>query len=104
MKRDRYSKARGGWSRILDMRCEKCDGHVCYYQKDGPGHLKRMYIDRIIDIRVSDAQLNCPDCSAVLATKILYVKENRPAYRLFVGAVTKHIVKSSSINKKILPA
>ena len=33
--------------RLLDISCAKCDTHLFYYQKDGPGMLKRMYLDRI---------------------------------------------------------
>ncbi|MEI7818904.1 MAG: hypothetical protein WCI47_02180 [bacterium] len=97
MKNDRYKKARGGWSRMLDIRCAKCDGHICYYQKDGPGHLKRMYIDRMIEPPTPEGEsFNCQHCQETLGVKITYKKENRPAYRLFVGSVTKKIVKSKS--------
>lgn len=40
MKNDKYKKARGGWSRILDIRCENREQHICFYRKDGPGPLK----------------------------------------------------------------
>lgn len=64
------------------------------YQKDGPGLLKRMYIDRIIDIEPSAKELKCPSCSRCLGTRTVYEKENRDAYRIFVGAVDKKIVPS----------
>jgi hypothetical protein len=93
MKNDKYLKSRGGWSRMLDIRCEHCDTRVCLYQKDGPGILKRMYLDRM-NININDDNLVCSKCERVLGTKIIWHKENRPAYRLFVGAVTKKIVRS----------
>lgn len=95
MKNDIYSQARGGWSRMLKITCEKCDGHVCFYQKDGPGPLKRMYVDRMIDIKPSGTTLACRNCGHELGIKITYAKENRPAYRLFQGSVNKKITKQS---------
>jgi hypothetical protein len=50
---DKYKKVRGGYSRLLDITCEKCGNHVCYYQKDGPGILKRMYFDRITGLKIN---------------------------------------------------
>jgi hypothetical protein len=96
MKNDKYKKARGGWSRMLDIECESCGTHICFYQKDGPGALKRMYVDRMSDIQLTAESLRCSHCNAVLGTKMIYKKEDRPAYRLYVGSVTKKIVKASS--------
>ena len=75
--------------------CEKCDAKVCRYQKDGPGPLRRMYIDRIVEPLVSIAKKNLA-CSKghTLGVKIIYEKEKRPAFRLFVDAVTKKVVKA----------
>lgn len=95
-KNDKYKKARGGYSRLLDIACEHCGKHLFYYQKDGPGILKRMYVDRISESRdlILNTNLVCPECKRILAVPIIYKKENRPALRLFVGAVTKKIIKS----------
>jgi len=94
-KNDKYKKARGGYSRLLEIRCQKCNRVVCHYQKDGPGHLRRMYIDRISDKQVplSGKNFNCPEAH-LLGIKIIYKKENRPAFRLFVDSVNKKILKS----------
>lgn len=89
---DKYRKARGGHSRYLDICCEKCGQHICFYQKDGPGILKRMYLDRIRDLN-DVSKLECPKCKQLLGVPIIYQKEKRPAFRLFVGAVKKGIVK-----------
>lgn len=53
-----------------------------------------MYIDRIINPQVSIAkkELACKK-GHLLGIKIVYKKENRPAYRLFVDAVTKQVSK-----------
>lgn len=96
MKNDKYSQARGGWSRILDITCEKCSNHICYYQKDGPGPLKRLYVDRMIDSNLDVLKLKCVNCGYELGLKIIYAKENRPAYRLFQSSVNKKIVNKAA--------
>ena len=94
-KNDKYKKVRGGYSRLLDISCEHCQKHLFFYQKDGPGLLKRMYLDRIIDSRINNStNLVCPNCNKLLAVAMIYEKENRPALRLFVGAITKKIIKN----------
>lgn len=94
-KTDKFKKARGGYSRLLDISCEKCGKHICYYQKDGPGILKRMYIDRVEGVKFDPRKnLNCPSCKELLAVPMIYKKEKRPAFRLFVGAVQKKIIKA----------
>jgi hypothetical protein len=92
LKSDKYRKSRGGYSRLLGISCEKCSKHVCFYQKDGPGGLRRMYIDRIIESNVSTGRkdLSCPN-GHLLGVKFVYEKEKRPAYRLFVDAVVKKL-------------
>lgn len=96
-KNDKYKKARGGYSRLLDISCEHCGKHLFYYQKDGPGILKRMYVDRIFDERKLDLNkdLVCPDCERTLAVPTVYEKEDRPTLRPFVGAIAKKIVKQN---------
>jgi hypothetical protein len=94
LKKDQYRKTRGGKSRLLDISCESCGAHLFFYQKDGPGILKRVYVDRIIDLKnLSKENLTCPECKDVLGVYYIYPKEKRPAYRLFAGEVTKKIVK-----------
>ena len=94
LKNDKYKKSRGGYSRLLDISCEKCGEQVCFYQKDGPGILKRMYHDRISNPSVSIARkdFSCPN-GHLLGVKIVFEKEKRPAFRLFVGSVLKKVVK-----------
>ena len=101
---DAFKKARGGYSRLLEISCASCDTLICTYQKDGPGILKRMYIDRIVSspmysniqkTLIKDLpQCVCPHCGEVLGVPMIYKKEDRPAYRLFVGCVKKKIVKA----------
>jgi len=94
---DKFKKARGGYSRLLQISCQKCNSVICMYQKDGPGNLRRMYIDRIVDPQVSVVRkdLTCQK-DHLLGVKIMYEKENRPAFRLFVDSVIKKIVKFES--------
>jgi hypothetical protein len=91
MKNDSFSHARGGWSRILEVACEGCESRVCFYQKDGPGPLKRMYVDRMINLNPHNNELTCSNCERVLGIRMTYKKENRPAYRLFQDSVKKKI-------------
>jgi len=93
LKSDKYKKARGGYSRLLDISCAKCGQHLCFYQKDGPGILKRMYLDRIFE-PINDSQLICSNCKQLLGIKYIYEKEKRLAFRLFIGGVSKKIIKS----------
>lgn len=74
MKNDKFSHARGGWSRVLDVSCEGCGVRLCYYQKDGPGPLKRMYVDRMINLTPRDDQLICSECKRILGIQITYKK------------------------------
>ncbi len=88
IKKDKYRKSRGNTSKILDISCV-CGNHVCYYQKDGPGQLKRMYLDRIFDIPDSKSHLKCEKCKKLIGTPMIYKKENRPALRAIRGTTTK---------------
>lgn len=95
-KKDKYRRARGGYSRLLQISCEKCGNVVALYQKDGPGPLKRMYLDRIMEpSNITDKNFVCGKCEHLLGVRYIYEKEKRPAFRLFEGAITKKIVKAS---------
>lgn len=103
IKRDKYKSARGGYSRMLDIMCRKCETSVAIYQKDGPGNLRRMYLDRIFSPEeltglqhenLKDIPpLKCPKCGEILGTPYIYAKEKRKAFRLYQDAVTKRIRK-----------
>jgi len=94
-KSDKFKKNRGGYSRWLSLSCGKCKNQLVLYQKDGPGILKRLYIDRIVSPNkmMEKENLECRKCKTLLGIKTVYKKENRPAFRLFVGAIEKKIVK-----------
>lgn len=109
-KNDKYRKARGGYSRLFDIRCSKCDTHLFYYQKDGPGMIKRMYLDRIYGSKTCSnleqktlkglPQLVCPSCKQHIGIPMNYKKEDRLAFRLFVGSVNKKMIPSQKIKLK----
>ena len=95
LKKDKYRRARDGYSRLLKISCERCGNIVALYQKDGPGPLKRMYLDRIIEpSNVVEKSFTCGKCKHLLGVRYIYEKEKRPAFRLFEGAVTKKIMKA----------
>lgn len=91
LKSDRYKKSRGGSSKLFDIKCHHCGNHLFFYQKDGPGALKRMYLDRIYQFGNINLNKNlvCSKCQTLIAIPMVYKKENRDALRLFVGAVIK---------------
>ncbi|MFZ2226810.1 MAG: hypothetical protein WA064_01730 [Candidatus Moraniibacteriota bacterium] len=92
---DKYKKSRGGYSRILHISCQKCGAPICHYQKDGPGNLRRMYVDRILEPKISltKKDFSCSN-GHLIGVRIVYRKENRPAFRLFVDSVIKKIVRA----------
>lgn len=105
-KNDKFKKNRYSYSRLLAISCENCTNLIAYYQKDGPGILKRMYLDRIYKSDYSELlnkefselpQLICSKCKSHLGVPMVYKKEKRFAFRLFQGAIKKKIIKSNQI-------
>ena len=84
---------------------------MAYYQKDGPGSLRRMYMDRVLHPgKIHDNQykkiselkpLKCNECKEILGHPIIYKKENRHAYRLFVEFVKKEVVSIVEVTKNL---
>lgn len=95
LKNDRYRKIRGGYARFLNLYCDSCKHHLALYQKDGPGPLKRLYIDRILapEFFKNKKELICKSCKKIIGTRYIYQKENRPAIRLYQNAITKKVGK-----------
>jgi len=106
LKSDKYRKTRGGYSSFLNIYCLNCKNHILLYQKDGPGPLKRLYLDRIFapdnltslylarDIK-KIPNLVCPNCHFHIGTPYKYPKEKRLAFLLnpisFIKKVGKGI-------------
>ena len=99
LKKDRYVKVRGGNSHFLDIYCAKCSQHIVLYQKDGPGSLLRMDLDRILEPQhllsilqnkeKKAVSLKCSNCGLLIGTPMIYERENRPAFRLIRGSFVK---------------
>ena len=102
-KKDGYSKARGSYSRMINVYCRKCNCLIATYQKDGPGNLRRMYLDRIYSpkelVNLQEKTINsisllkCKKCGEILGTPYLYEKENRKAFKLYQDAVIKKVTR-----------
>ncbi len=102
-RQDVYTKARGGWSTLLSIFCAKCKRNNFLYQKDGPGELKRMYLDKVIapesfakklstHAKITDVDnLSCTNCGHLMATPMIYEKENRLAYKVVQGGMIEQI-------------
>ena len=100
-KKDRYSRDRGGNSQFIDLYCSNCNQHLLLYQKDGPGSLLRLYLDRIFEpqelavlqstchSKSEVSQLKCPRCQQLVATPMVYERENRLAFNLLRGTFSK---------------
>jgi len=102
-KKDKYKSSRGGHSRLLNVCCRKCESVVLVYQKDGPGNLRRLYLDRIFEPsemvnlqnkNIKDIPvLKCKKCFETLGTPYIYIKEKRKAFRLYQDSVIKRLRK-----------
>lgn len=101
LKRDKFKSTRGGYSRLLNIHCYKCKKLVLVYQKDGPGTIRRLYLDRILaperlinlqkgNIKNIDP-LKCQKCGFTMATPYIYAKEKRKAFRVFQDALIKKV-------------
>jgi len=92
LKNDNFRKSRGGYSRLLEISCSSCDEKLFNYQKDGSGIIKRLYVDRIYG-NVKGFSLKCKKCNKLIGNLIIYKKENRPAYAIYLGTIKKKIIK-----------
>jgi hypothetical protein len=94
IKKDQYFKNRKGYAQFYALYCAKCKEKLAVYQKDGSGDILRLYADRISDSLYEkdfepDKKFLCPKCGRPIGLGYVYQKENRPAYRLFQGAIKK---------------
>jgi hypothetical protein len=104
LKRDKYKRARGGSSRLLNLYCANCKEFLLLYQKDGSGTLKRLYLDRIFapdevakwqkTMNIKEVpNLVCGSCKTIIGTPYVYEKENRHAILLNPHNFIKKISK-----------
>lgn len=103
---DKRREVRGGSAQMLELSCAKC-GYKCFhYQKDGPGPLLRLYLDRIhapkkfVGLQKKSLGslkvIGCPDCGRLIAMPQMYKVEKRKAYRVFQGALKKKRIRLDS--------
>jgi len=96
MKKDKYLRARGGTAKIIDVSCARCGAYLFTYQKDGPGWLKRCYLNRILgpekweglqysSTTTKDLKNIVCSCGQLIGTPILYNKDSRLAFHLERG-------------------
>jgi hypothetical protein len=52
-----------------------------------------MYLDRMSTAPAGTGNLMRPGCEKLIGAYTIYEKEQRPAYRLYVGSITKSIAK-----------
>ena len=83
IKKDRYFKKRGGYTCVIKVKCAKCNRVLFSYQKDGPGWLKRYYLNRIISEKKFPAGKNLK-CCWIVGTPMNH-KDGRDAFRLIKG-------------------
>lgn len=88
-----FTESRGDPS-FIEIKCGKCHFLIFVYQKDGPGPLKRSYLDRVHESAVNTSQaapiLKCPQCERKLGCLDNYEKENRLAIYWFAKSVEAH--------------
>ena len=99
-KSDRYAKARGS-SCFYAIFCSQCNQPVALYQKDGPGALLRMYLDRIfappaladlqhqVTTKTDMPNMACPKCEALIGIPMVYESEKRLAFRMVRGSFAR---------------
>ncbi len=86
-KKDIFQKRRGK-SKLLLLICKNCKEKLALYQKDGPGWLKRCYFDRLFflpELKNPDENYEkfiCFKCDSILGKKIIFLKENRLAFKI----------------------
>jgi len=109
MKKDRYFKERGGTAKIINVSCSNCGKRLFVYQKDGPGWLKRCYLNRIISPQEYSGlqfkkeisgpkdlkNLKC-GCNSVIGSPMAY-RDGRLAFHLIRGKFKRTINKSKNL-------
>lgn len=95
-KKDKYFRERGGTAKIIRVACAKCNANLLTYQKDGPGWLKRCYLNRIVEPSVladegAIKNLVCV-CGVLIGTPMRH-KDGRLAYHLIRGVFKRRATK-----------
>jgi hypothetical protein len=106
MKKDKYFRERGGTAKIINVNCMNCGRLLFVYQKDGPGWLKRCYLNRILSPEKysnlqKDKKINKPsdldnlicECGNIIGSPMQY-KDKRLAFSLIRGKFKRSNNKS----------
>ena len=99
-KRDHHLRARGGTTQFYYLFCSQCGEYLALYQKDGPGSLLRLYLDRIFEpehlaLLQNETEkskipaLICQKCNTPIGFPMVYEIGNRLAFRLVRGLFRK---------------
>jgi hypothetical protein len=99
IKKDKFSRSRGGIYKILSIVCVACGQEVLVYQKDGSGYLHRAYLNRILApekfAKLQDTAKSTKDlpnlicqCGKMIGVPMLH-SEGRMAFRLVLGTIVK---------------
>ena len=96
IKKDKYFRERGGTAKIIKVSCMNCGRLLLLYQKDGPGWLKRCYLNRIIYQRKENKinelnNLTCK-CGNLIGSPMKY-KDGRTAFALIRGKFKRSLFK-----------
>ena len=101
LRRDKYMSFRGGSSAFYNIYCSHCRHWLLLYQKDGPGNLFRLYLNRThapeslagrshsVSKSSNFPGLKCTHCQALIGAPMIYKPEGRPAFRLIHGTIVK---------------
>ena len=97
MIKDKHLRKRGGTAKLINVSCMKCGKLLFVYQKDGPGWLKRGYLNRILSpekysslhknrniTKPSDLSNLICGCGKVIGSPIQH-KDGRLAFHLIRG-------------------
>lgn len=113
IKKDKFLEQRGGTTKIIELLCIKCKQLIFIYQKDGPGWLKRCYLNRILfpekyaslqDNKQIKEEKNLPDfvckCGSKIGIPSLHAfrtdgitPDGRLAYELIRGSFSRQAHK-----------
>lgn len=106
--RDSSYKRRGGTAKWLLLSCGACKEDFSLYQKDGPGNLHRLYLDRLFDTegnrpfrdlgKAAISGLVCVECKELIASPMVYEKDDRPrvALRLVGVGIDQSQIKNTA--------
>lgn len=107
--RDSSYKRRGGTAQWILLSCGVCKENLALYQKDGPGKLFRLYLDRLTSTsgerpfsnlgKTAINALTCNGCQETIGIPMTYEKDDFPrtALRLTGAGINKTILSPRNL-------